>query len=613
MVVRKTSALKKRIGDILVEVGIITQDQLREALDIQKSRGGKLGQILKDLGYCSEDVLMAFLGRQCGVSYVSLAEYDDIPSSVIALVPEPVARRQILIPIKRESNVLTIAMSDPLNVFATDDLRLQTGCEIQVVIASGEEIRQAIDRYYMSSPKSANGGKAPQHVPAPASEPSSMEEILGAIDNAGGAEETDLEHVTESKENVDVITLSNEAGQGPVIKMVNMVISNAVKVRASDIHIEPFERMIRVRYRLDGVLHNQPAPPKKYQNAVVSRIKIMSQLDIAERRLPQDGRIKVRVDSREITLRVSLIPTPYGEKVVMRILDSSGLKVNLDQLGFEEDTMKKYMKLIEAPYGIILVTGPTGSGKSTTLYSSLAVLNNPDTNIMTIEDPVEYMLEGINQVQARPDIGLTFATGLRSFLRQDPDIILVGEIRDTETADISINAALTGHLVFSTLHTNDAPAAVTRLTNMGIEPFLTASTVIGVIGQRLMRVICNECKKPEPVAADLILSHGPSAEQIKALSKSKTVNIYKGKGCDACANTGYAGRVAIHELLTMTDPIRELILERASQIKIKKVARKDGMRTMREVAMNKLLAGVTTLEEVLRVTQSDSDVDAGAE
>jgi len=569
---------KKRLGDLLVEVGIITEEQLQTALQEQKERGGKLGQILMAMGFITEDVLLAFLGKQCNVSYVSLNEYGEIPDNVIKMVPETIVRNQKLLPIALNGNELTVAMSDPANVFAIDDLKMMTGKNIRVVIASEAEIKNAIDKYY--------GAKG------------SMQDILKEIDAPEGADE-EVEVVKEEDAGKDIIALEAEGEDAPVIKIANLILSGAVSAGASDIHIEPFEKSLRVRYRIDGVLHEVTAPPKKLQNALVSRLKIMAKLDIAEHRLPQDGRIKIKVQNKEIDLRVSVLPTAFGEKIVMRLLDPESLKLDLTKLGFEDETLKVYQKNIEVPYGIILVTGPTGSGKSTTLYSTLANLNKPEVNIVTIEDPVEYVLEGINQVQANSEIGLTFAEGLRSFLRQDPDIIMVGEIRDTETAEIAINAALTGHLVFSTLHTNDAPGAMTRLNNMGIEPFLTTSTVVMVIAQRLVRIICPKCKEEFEVEYDKIKHLGVTPEMVDGKTK---VKLARGTGCDYCSNTGYKGRKACYEIMEVSDKIKDLVLERAPTHLIKQVAKEEGMITLREAALRKLLRQETTLEEVLRVT-----------
>lgn len=577
----KHMALKKKLGDLLVEVGIISPQQLQDAMEEQKRKGGKLGVILMSMGYITEDVLLAFLGKQCGVSYVSLSEYGEISEGIIKSVPESVVRHQTLLPIAFEGNVLTIAMADPLNVFATDDLRLMTGNEINVVIAAESEIKAAIEKYY--------GTKA------------SMETIVKDMEEKG-AEASNVDIVGGADAGKDIVSLEATGEDAPIIKIVNLLLGGAVKSKASDIHIEPYEKSLRVRYRIDGVLHEVSAPPKKTQNAIVSRLKIMSNLDIAERRLPQDGRIKIKVLNREVDLRVSVLPTAFGEKVVMRLLDASSLCLDLTKLGFEQEALAIYHKNINVPYGIILVTGPTGSGKSTTLYSTLAQLNQPDVNISTIEDPVEYVLEGINQVHARADIGLTFAAGLKAFLRQDPDIIMVGEIRDTETAEIAINAALTGHLVFSTLHTNDAPGAVTRLNNMGIEPFLTTSTVIMVVAQRLVRVICQHCKEEYEVPAEILLSSGFSKNE---MGETKKVKLYKGKGCDHCSKTGYRGRLACYEVMEISDKIRELILDRASTHIIKQTAIESGMITLRKAALKKVIAGATTVEEMMRITFAD--------
>ncbi|MDD5259164.1 MAG: type IV-A pilus assembly ATPase PilB [bacterium] len=578
MVLLKKTGTHKRLGEMLVETGIITSEQLQEALEEQKKSGGRLGQNLMALGYITEDVMAAFVGKQLGISYVSLSEYGEISGDVTKIVPENICRHQTLVPISMEDNILTIAMADPLNVFTVDDLRVMTGYEIKVVISSEAEIKQAIEKYY--------GNKG------------SMEDILKTMDDGKGG--ATLEVVTQEEEQVDIASLEAAGEEAPVVKIVNLILTGAVKSGASDIHIEPFEKSLRTRYRIDGVLHEISSPPKRMTSAIVSRIKIMANLDIAERRLPQDGRIKVKVIGKEIDLRVSILPTAFGEKVVMRILDASSLCLDLTKLGFEPDVLPIYQKHIEIPYGIVLVTGPTGSGKSTTLYSSLSTLNYPDRNIMTIEDPVEYVLEGINQVQAKPDIGLTFAAGLRSFLRQDPDIIMVGEIRDAETAEIAINAALTGHLVFSTLHTNDASGAVTRLTNMGIEPFLTASTVVMVIAQRLVRVICENCKEDYQVPAQFIRDLGQKYED------DKPVLLYRGKGCDRCTNTGYRGRLACYEIMVIDDEIRDLVLERASTHLVKQKSREHGMVTLREAAFRKVISGTTTVEEMMRVTFADA-------
>jgi type IV pilus assembly protein PilB len=582
MAIRVTSVLKKRLGDLLVDLGIISREQLQQALEVQRQTGGKLGRILIQLGFVTEEVLLYFLGKQAGVSYVSLADYGKIPEEIVRIVPESIARYQTIIPIAKNEKILTIAMSDPFNIFAIDDLRLTTGYDIKVVIAPEKEIKNAIELYY--------GTKE------------TIEQAIKEIEKGTG--EGAIEVVKTAEEKKEVISLEAAAEEVPVVKIVNLLLTGAVKAKASDIHIEPYEKSLRVRYRLDGVLHEQPSPPKKLQDAITSRIKIMSNLDIAERRLPQDGRIKIKTLGREVDLRVSVLPTAFGEKIVIRLLDSSALCLDLTKLGFEPEALSIYKKNISLPHGIILITGPTGSGKSTTLYSTLSTLNYPDRNIMTIEDPVEYVLEGINQIQARPEIGLTFAAGLRSFLRQDPNIIMVGEIRDTETAEIAINAALTGHLVFSTLHTNDAPGAITRLNNMGIEPFLTASTVSLVVAQRLVRIICKECKETYAVPFDFLANLGVKPEQV---NYAKEIYLSRGKGCDNCSNTGYRRRLGIYELIEINDEVRELILERASTHLLKQAARKTGMMNLREAALRKVLNGITTIEEMMRVTITDTE------
>ncbi len=579
--VRK-SRTHRKLGEMLVEVGIITEEQLQEALEEQKKSGGKLGQNLMALGYITEEIMSAFVGKQLGIPYISLSEYENIPPEVIKSVPEDIARHQTLIPIAKEENILTVTMADPLNVFITDDLRVITGCEIKVVISSEAEIKAAIEKYYRAKDSME-----------------SMEDVLKTMEQQESV--GSLEIIETEKEDIDLAAMEAAGEDAPVVKIVNLILTGAIKAGASDIHIEPYEKTLRTRYRIDGVLHEVTSPPKRMQAAVASRIKIMAQLDIAERRLPQDGRIKVRAVGREIDLRVSILPTAFGEKVVMRILDASSLCLDLAKLGFESEALSIYKKNIDIPYGIVLVTGPTGSGKSTTLYSTLSTLNFPDRNIITIEDPVEYVLEGVNQVQVKADIGLTFASGLRSFLRQDPDIIMVGEVRDTETAEIAINAALTGHLVFSTLHTNDAPGAITRLNNMGVEPFLTTSTVVMVVAQRLVRVICKSCKEPYEVPANVLKDMGFDIKGAKPIT-----TLYRGKGCDNCCNTGYRGRLACFEVMTMNDEIRELILERASTHLIKQKAREFSMITLREAAIKKVLDGVTTVEEMMRVTFADT-------
>ncbi len=587
----------------MVEVGIITADQLRDTRKKVKDTGGNLGEVLISEGYINEDVFMAFLGKKADISYVDLSEYD-IDSKALNLIPESFARKRNLIPIKKKNNTLVVAIPDPMNIFITDDLRAITGTHIEVVLAVKDEIKQAIDKYYgpgfleetEPAAESSDSGADADEMDIGGALSSVMKEINGG--------DTDLEVVdTADQEGLQDITQVQRASQGaPVVKMVNIIILNAIKKDASDIHIEPFEKTARVRYRIDGVLHPQPAPPIKIYNAVVARLKIMGSLDVAEKRRPQDGRIKVTVGNKDIDLRASFLPSTFGEKVVLRILDSSSLCLDLTELGFEDKDMAKYNKTLDSPNGIILVTGPTGSGKTTTLYSSLTTLNHPDVNINTIEDPVEYILKGIIQVQANPEIGVTFAKGLRSFLRQDPDIIMVGEIRDKETAQISINAAMTGHLVLSTLHTNDAPSAITRLDNMGIEPFHISSTVKLVLAQRLTRKICSRCKEAYEVEPDALTSYGLTEDDFE----DGAITLYKGAGCSKCSGTGYKGRVGLYEVMEINNEIKELINQRKDANAIKTAAIRKGMSTLRQAALKKVLEGKTTIDEMLRVTARDT-------
>jgi type IV pilus assembly protein PilB len=573
--------LSRRLADLLVEEKVITSDQLNEALSAQRQGGNKLAALLIEKGFLSEEQLLQFLGTQCGISYISLAGME-ISEEAVAAIPETICRQHTLVPFNKTKDRISVAVSDPLNVLILDDLKMMTGCDIKPALASESEIRAAHDKYYKTA---------------------SSQEVLDQI-----VRQQQMEDEADNIENVeqkvdDGAVNTAEAEEAPVIKMVNVIMAGAVKAKASDIHIEPFVKDLRIRYRIDGVLHEQPSPPKKYHGAISTRIKIMANLDIAERRVPQDGRLKLKVEGKEVDMRVSVLPCAPGEKIVMRILDSSGLKVNMTQLGFEPEAMAVFKKCMEMPYGINLVTGPTGSGKSTTLYSALANLNNPDTNIMTAEDPVEYSLHGINQVQVNAAIGLTFAAALRSFLRQDPDVVMVGEIRDLETANIAINAALTGHLVFSTLHTNDAPSTVTRLGMMGVEPFLISASVLMVEAQRLVRALCQKCKEPYEVELDWLIKLGIPRQQLQA--HNGKVTLHKNKGCENCANTGYRGRQGLYEVLEVTDDIRQLVLEKAPSRTIKIQAMKQGMLTLRDCAVRKLLSGQTTAEEMMRVTAAD--------
>ncbi|MBI4656765.1 MAG: Flp pilus assembly complex ATPase component TadA [Elusimicrobia bacterium] len=580
--------MSRRIGDILVNSGLLTPEQLSEALEAQKNSGVKLGQILVQKGFIEEKKLFGFLSKQFGIEFADLPAVE-IKEDAIKAIPENIARRFNLIGVEKKEHVLRVAMEDPLNIVVLDDLKMMTGYDIKAVFASEGAIISAIDKYY--------GAKTSKEA---------LDEILKKTN--GEVSEIELVREDQAKGGGEDIILLEEKGEAaPIIKMVNLTIYSAIKANASDIHIEPGPKATKVRFRIDGVLHPQPAPPKKFHNAIVSRIKIMASLDISERRLPQDGRTKLMIDEKEIDLRISVLPCGLGEKVVMRILDSSGLKLRLEDLGMEPENLAIFSKCIKHPHGINLITGPTGSGKSTTLYSALAVLNEPGVNIITIEDPIEYNLEGINQVGVNADVGLTFASGLRSFLRQDPDIIMVGEIRDFETMSIAINAAMTGHLVLSTLHTNNAPGAITRIVMMGVEPFLMTSTLLMIVAQRLVRTICKNCKEMYEVKPDLLLGLGISRSLIENNIKNGKIILSRGTGCELCTKTGYKGRVGIHEILEINDEIRALIMEKAHISKIKEAARKNGMLTLRESAVRKLFAGYTTVEEVIRVTASDVD------
>ena len=578
-------SMKKRLGEMLVDEGIISEEQLQEALHEQKIKGGRLEKILISQGYVTQDVIMAFVGTQLGIPHVSLIEIGEIPNDVVFSVPESIATNHCLIPIVKKDKKLTVAMADPLNVFAIDDIKMMTGFEVEPAIASETEIRAMQAKYYGSAAGGAGGGGEAG---------GDMQEII----NSMGAGDN-LEVMEEKQEDMDISKLEAAGEDAPVVRLVNLILTEAVRSGASDIHIEPYEKSLRCRYRIDGVLHEVQSPPRSLSAAISSRLKIMSSLDIAERRLPQDGRIKIKVLGKEIDLRVSICPVQFGEKIVMRILDSSNLSLDLPKLGFEDDILPKFEKAIVEPYGMVLVTGPTGSGKSTTLYSALHYINNPDTNISTIEDPVEYNLPGINQVNAKAGIGLTFAAGLRSFLRQDPDVIMVGEIRDKETGEVAINAALTGHLVFSTLHTNDAPGAVTRMMNMGVEPFLITSTVHCVVAQRLLRRICKDCKESYEAPPEVLEEIG-----IKP-NPGEVVTLYRGRGCATCSSTGYKGRMAIHEVLILSEEFKKGVLQRKPTSEIKKIAREGGMQTLRECGVRKVLKGMTSVEELLRVAHAD--------
>lgn len=555
---------KGRLGEILIAQGVITPEQLMEALEEQKhTHNERIGEVLMRLGYATEKEVLNALGEQLGLPVVNLSEYDVDPAA-LAKVPQEFAIRHRLLPLRTEDHTLVVAMANPLDVHPLDDLHLVTGLEIRPAIASPSEIQRVIEQF-------------------------TMEQMIQGISE----QEQDI-----TEEVTDIADLQKMATEALVIQLVNLIIHRAVQSRASDIHIEPFEREVKVRYRIDGVLREVQSPPKRLHPAIVSRIKILADMNIAERRLPQDGRIRLRVSGRLIDLRVSTVPTLFGESVVMRILDKSTALLGLEELGMQAETLQQFRRLIYQPYGIILVTGPTGSGKTTSLYAALMEIYSPEKKIITIEDPVEYQLPGVNQIQVRPHIGLTFATGLRHIVRQDPDIIMVGEIRDPETVDIAINAALTGHLVFSTLHTNDAPGAITRLLDMGAEAYLVASSLIGSVAQRLVRRICTHCKEPMEVKPELLHAIGLTPEE----ARGKT---FRGRGCEECERTGYRGRMGVFELLRIDDEIRRMIVERASSTVIKQYAVSKGMKTLLADGRDKVLQGLTTVEEVLRVCQRD--------
>ncbi|MGH9775574.1 MAG: type IV-A pilus assembly ATPase PilB [Candidatus Acidiferrales bacterium] len=569
--------MSSRLGEILVKDGLVSAQQLKQALDYQKQHSGKLGTCLVKLGLVSDEDITAVLSRQYGVPSINLKFYEVDPA-VIKLVPQDTAIRYQIVPLSRVGSTLTIAMTDPTNVFAMDDIKFMTGFNVEPVVASEAAITEAIGKFY--------------------GEVESVEELDSVMKELAG-EEADLELQAEDAE-MDLAALEKAAEEAPIIKLVNLVLTDAVKRGASDIHVEPYEKELRVRFRIDGVLQNVMAPPLKLKDAISSRIKIMAKLDISEKRLPQDGRIMIKYAKdgkrRELDFRVSTVPTLFGEKIVLRLLDKENLRLDMTKLGFEPESLEKFERQILKPYGMVLVTGPTGSGKTNTLYSSVSRLNTLDTNIMTAEDPVEFQLPGVNQVQMKEQIGLNFSSALRAFLRQDPNIILVGEIRDFETAEIAVKAALTGHLVLSTLHTNDAPSTISRLMNMGIEPFLVATSVNLICAQRLVRRICAGCKEPLPIPQQALLDAGYLPEE------ATNVQACHGRGCATCSNTGYKGRVGLYEVMEINDELRELILVGASALELRKKAIDNGMISLRRSGLLKIAAGVATLEEVLRET-----------
>jgi type IV pilus assembly protein PilB len=565
--------VNERIGELLVKENLLSAEQLRRAREESRATGGRLGAQITKLGYLDENELTDFVAKQYGVPSINLDEFE-IETAVIQLIPEDVAIKHTVIPVNRAGSTLILATADPSNIFAIDDIKFLTGYNIQPVVAAEDAIRRAVDRYYDKS--------------------SSLEDVMGDFDDS----DIDLIH---GEDDVDVGELAKASEDAPVVKLVNLILTDAVKKGASDIHIEPYEKSFRVRYRIDGVLYEVMKPPLKLKNAITSRLKIMAELDIAERRLPQDGRIKLKMGrGKEMDFRVSVLPTLFGEKVVLRLLDKSNLQLDMTKLGFETDQLRVFQSSIHQPYGMVLVTGPTGSGKTTTLYSALSELNKTSENLSTAEDPVEFNLPGINQVQMHEEIGLNFAAALRSFLRQDPDIIMVGEIRDFETAEIAVKAALTGHMVLSTLHTNDAPSTVNRLLNMGIEPFLVASSVNCIVAQRLARRVCDECKETDPeVSTDQLLEAGLAPDLVK-----KVVPV-KGRGCRVCSETGFKGRVAVYEVMELKEELKEFVLNGASALELKREAGRLGMQTLRQSALRKLAEGITTLGEVFRVSSAD--------
>ena len=584
-----------RIGELLLKERRITPAQLQEALNYQKQNGGKLGFNLVKLGFVKDEEITALLSKQYGVPSINLNQFD-IDPTVIKLVPADTAHKYQIIPLSRSGATLTIAMTDPTNVFAMDDIKFMTGYNVEPVVASETAVLDAISKYYTAAAAAASASSARTEQPAPGV---SLEFATKALEEVSQVVGDDVE-VLEELEQIDVGALEKQGGEAPVIRLVNLMLISAIQKGASDIHIEPYEKEFRVRFRIDGILYNIMQPAMKFRDAITSRVKIMAKLDIAEKRLPQDGRIKIRfadnVGNKEIDFRVSCLPTLFGEKIVLRLLDKDKLMLDMTRLGFEPESLKKFETAILKPWGMVLVTGPTGSGKTNTLYSSISKINTPETNIMTAEDPVEFNIVGVNQVQIRENIGLNFAAALRSFLRQDPNIILVGEIRDFETAEIAVKAALTGHLVLSTLHTNDAPSTINRLMNMGIEPFLVASSVNLICAQRLVRRVCSNCKEDHALPAEGLKEAGFTADE------AKQVVPKKGAGCEKCNGTGYKGRVGLYEVMEITEELRELILVGASGIELRRKAVEEGMISLRRSGLLKVKEGVTTIEEVVRET-----------
>jgi len=567
-----------RLGDGLVRSGKITKEQLQQGLAYQKEKGGRLGSALVKLGTLSEKELVEFLSQHFSVPAIDLQRVE-VDESVIKLIPADVARKYMILPVAKVGAKITLAMIDPTNVFAMDDVKFMTGYNVDPVVASETALRITIDKYYGST-----------HA-------LELKKVMEDLNEPTGPDPLE---VLEEESDLDLEALERESEEAPVVRLVNIVLTDAIKRGASDIHIEPYEKDYRVRYRIDGLLYEMMHPPLRLREAITSRIKILAKLDIAEKRLPQDGRIKIKTKvqdrQKDLDFRVSVLPTIFGEKVVMRLLDKDNLMLDMTRLGFEPDSLRRFEQAILKPYGMVLVTGPTGSGKTNTLYSALSRINTPEVNIITAEDPVEFNLGGINQVQMKEQIGLNFAAALRSFLRQDPNIILVGEIRDFETAEVAIKAAMTGHLVLSTLHTNDAPSSINRLMNMGIEPFLVATSVHMIAAQRLVRRICGGCREPVEMPAAALVNLGFSEREVR------TLKLFRGRGCERCSNTGYKGRVALYEAMSIDDEIRELILSGASAVELRAKAIEQGMLTLRGSGLQKIRDGVTTIEEVVRET-----------
>jgi len=568
--------MNPRLLELLVKENLLTADEAQRATAEQRRSNERLGTVLRRLGFLSDEDLLDFLSRKYGIPVINLQRVE-VTEEIIRLVKKEIVQKYQVFPVRKVGNTLTLALSDPTVVLAIDDVQFATGLHVIPVLASEAAIKEAIDKSYTDST-------------------AKLDELLQKEQQVGADA---LELVDRSSSKVDISEIGEEAGEAPVIRFVNLILADAIRKRGSDIHLEPYEKVFRVRYRIDGVLHDVMAPPKQMEAAILSRVKIMANMDIAERRLPQDGRISVKFSNKEVDLRVSSLPTIFGEKIVMRILDKSGVVLDLQKLGFEADDLERFSKIIQTPYGMILVTGPTGSGKSTTLYAAVSTINSAEINIMTAEDPVEYNLPGVNQVHVRDDIGMSFQVALRSFLRQDPDVILVGEMRDTETASIAIRAALTGHLVFSTLHTNDAPSTVTRLLDMGIVPFLVSSSLLLVVAQRLCRRICVECREQIELPLSVLLDVGFRPEEAEG------IKVFKGLGCGNCANTGYRGRMAIHEILYINAELQEAIVKLRPANELKDIATKHGMRTLRQAGLRKVALGMTTLDEIIRVTFAD--------